>query len=68
MLAREWYSRRKCLDICDIPDSNSQNDLENKVYDIFHEWNVCDHTTDLKSHSLWQGEKRFLKCYGEGRT
>ena len=41
--ANEQYSRRECLDISSILDSISQNDLESKIYDIFHE---CDADID----------------------
>ena len=41
--ANKQCSRRECLEIPDIPDSISQNDLESKVYNIFPE---CDADID----------------------
>ena len=53
--ANEQYSRRECLEISGIPDSISNNDLEETVLKIFIETGVTVNSRDVKAcHRLKQ--------------
>ena len=46
--ANEQYSRRECLEISGIPDSISDNNLEETVLKIFNETGVTVNSGDIE--------------------
>ena len=46
----EQYSRRECLEISEIPDSISNNNLEETVLKIFNEIGVTVNSRDVEAY------------------
>ena len=68
VLADEQYSRRACLEISDVPESVTDNDLEGEVLNLLEKIDVEVHPDNIESCHWMKSnagpKKLSLKCNG----